>query len=541
MALEKLLVANRGEIALRVFRACRELGIGTVAVVAPDDRGSLHARSADETVEIQSYLHSEEHIRAAKASGAAAVHPGYGFLAESPEFAAAVEAAGLTFVGPTPEALRLGGDKLEAKRIAREAGVPVVPTGDPDELGYPLMIKAAAGGGGRGMRVVREQSDLEGALEAARREAKAAFSDDRIFCERFVERPRHVEIQLLADGEGSVIALGERECSIQRRHQKVLEESPSPALDPALRTAMSDAATAFARAIGYRSAGTAEFMLSGRDFYFLELNGRIQVEHPVTELVTGVDLVAAQLRIASGAPFDPSNNLLLSGHAVEVRLYAEDPRSFLPQTGRLERLRLPQDIRVDTGVEEGDEVGVAYDPLIAKLIAHGPTRHEAFARLRDALAETEVVGVTTNLPLLRWLISHPAVLAGRTTTSFLTDYPPLSEPPLRLPSGPWDGAWRLNLPSPPPRPPPDVDEAAHAAGAAETTERSSLTAPMPGTVIRVLAKAGERVARRQPLLVLEAMKMETPLVAPYDAVVKAVHVAEGDRIAGGALLVELEE
>jgi acetyl/propionyl-CoA carboxylase alpha subunit len=282
-------------------------------------------------------------------------------------------------------------------------------------------------------------------------------------------------------------------------------------------------------------------MLAGGGFYFLELNGRIQVEHPVTELVTGVDLVAAQLRIASGAPFGASNTLLLSGHAVEVRLYAEDPRSFLPQAGRLERLRLPRDIRVDAGAEEGDEVGVAYDPLIAKLIAHGPTRDEAFARLRDALAETELAGVTTNLPFLRWLVAHPAALEGRTTTAFLTDYPPLSEPPLRLPRGPWDGAWRLNLPSPPPHSPPDVDETAHAARAGDGAERSSLTAPMPGTVIRVLAKQGDRVAHRQPLLVLEAMKMETPVVAPYDAVVKAVHVAEGDRIAGGALLVELEE
>ena len=511
-----------------------------MAVVAPDDLGSLHARSADETTEISGYLHSEEHIRAAKATGADAIHPGYGFLAESPEFAAAVEAAGLTFVGPSPEALRLGGDKLEAKRIAREAGVPVVPTGEPDELGFPLMIKAAAGGGGRGMRVVHEPSELSDALEAARREAKAAFGDDRVFCERYVERPRHVEIQLLADGQGAVVALGERECSIQRRHQKVLEESPSTALDPALRASMSDAATGFARAIGYRSAGTVEFMLAGRDFYFLELNGRIQVEHPVTELVTGVDLVVEQLRIASGAPLDSSNTVLLSGHAVEVRLYAEDPRSFLPQTGRLERLRLPQGIRVDAGVEQGDEVGVSYDPLIAKLIAHGPTREEAFARLRDALAETEVAGVTTNLPFLRWLVSHPAVLAGRTSTSFLIDHPPLSEQPLRLPSGPWDGAWRLNLPPPPPHSPPDVDEAAHAAHVGEAAEHSSLTAPMPGTVIRVLAKAGERVTHRQPLLVLEAMKMETPLVSPFDAVVKSVHVAEGDRVAGGTLLVELD-
>jgi acetyl/propionyl-CoA carboxylase alpha subunit len=280
-------------------------------------------------------------------------------------------------------------------------------------------------------------------------------------------------------------------------------------------------------------------MLAGRDFYLLELNGRIQVEHPVTELVTGVDLVAEQLQIAAGEPLGP-RELRLEGHAVEVRLYAEDPRTFLPQAGRLERLRLPRGVRVDAGVEEGDAVGTAYDPMIAKLIAHGPTREEAFARLRDALAETEVDGVTTNLPFLRWLVSHPAVLAGRTTTAFLSDYPPLSEPPLRLPSGPWEGGWRLNLPSPPPHSPPDVDAAA-GARAGEGAEQSTLTAPMPGTVIRVLATEGDRVTHRQPLLVLEAMKMETPVVSPYDATVKAVHVAEGDRVAGGALLVELEE
>jgi acetyl/propionyl-CoA carboxylase alpha subunit len=452
-----------------------------------------------------------------------------------------VEAAGLTFVGPPPEALRLGGDKLEAKRIAQEARVPVVPSGEPHELGYPLMIKAAAGGGGRGMRVVRNSADLDEALAAARREAEAAFGDDRVFFERYVERPRHVEIQLLADGKGTVVGLGERECSVQRRHQKVLEESPSTALDPSLRNAMSGAAVRFAEAIGYRSAGTVEFMLAGRDFYLLELNGRIQVEHPVTELVTGTDLVVEQLRIAGGGSSDATSTLLLDGHAVEVRLYAEDPRSFLPQAGRLERLRLPRGIRVDAGVEEGDEVGIAYDPLIAKLIAHGPTREEAFARLRDALAETDVTGVTSNLPFLRWLVSHPAVLEGRTTTAFLTDYPPLSEWPLRLPGGPWDRAWRLNLPPPPPQSPPDVDEAARGARAGDGAELSALTAPMPGTVIRVLAKEGDRVTHRQPLLVLEAMKMETPLVSPYDAVVKAVHVAEGDRVAGGTLLVELEE
>jgi len=536
--IRKVLVANRGEIAVRVFRTCRELGIGTVAVAAPDDAGALHARSADEVVEISSYFHSEEHIRAARKAGADAIHPGYGFLAESPDFADAVEAAGLAWIGPPGDALRAGGDKLAAKRIATEAGVPVVPAGEPSEIGFPLVVKAAAGGGGRGMRVVRSAGELEEALEAARREAAAAFGDDRVFCERYVERPRHVEIQVLADGAGEAIALGERECSVQRRHQKVLEESPSPALDPDLRGRMSAAALAFSRAVGYRSAGTVEFMLDGRDFYLLELNGRIQVEHPVTELVTGVDLVREQLRIAAGEGIGASNTLL-QGHAVEARLYAEDPRTFLPQTGRVERLRLPDGIRVDQGVEEGDEVGIAYDPLIAKLIAHGATRADALERLREALDATEVEGVVTKLQFLRWLVAHPAVRAGETTTAFLGEHPPLSRPPAALPAGPWRGAWRLNLPGPAPAPPPDLESAAreHSGSA----EQSALTAPMPGTVVKVLVAAGDAVAARQSLVVLEAMKMETPVVSPYDAVVRAVHVAEGDRVAGGAVLVELEE
>jgi acetyl-CoA/propionyl-CoA carboxylase, biotin carboxylase, biotin carboxyl carrier protein len=534
--IQKLLVANRGEIALRVFRACRELGIATVAVAPEDDAGSLHARSADETVRISSYLDAAEHVRAAREAGADAIHPGYGFLAENADFAEAVEAAGLTWVGPPAEALRAGGDKLEAKRIARDPGVPVVPEGEPEEIGYPLVVKAAAGGGGRGMRVVREPGELAESLAAAKREAKAAFGDERVFCERYVERPRHVEIQLLGDSHGTVVALGERECSVQRRHQKVLEEAPSPALDPELRTRMSDAAVAFARAIGYRSAGTAEFMLDGRDFWFLELNGRIQVEHPVTELVSGTDLVAEQIRIAQGERLSAEPRLV--GHAVEVRLYAEDPKTFLPQTGRLERLRLPGGIRVDAGVEEGDEVGTSYDPLIAKLIAHGSTREDALDRLGAALAETDVGGVVTNLPFLRWLVAHPALRAGETTTAFLTEHPPLSAPPLRLPDRPWRGAFRLNLPPPRPSAPPDPDAAAdHGPGA----EQSSLSAPMPGTVIRVLVAEGDRVQPRQPLVVLEAMKMETPVVSPYEAVVRAVHVAEGDRVAGGSVLVELEE
>jgi acetyl/propionyl-CoA carboxylase alpha subunit len=536
-AMRCLLVANRGEIALRIFRACRDEGISTVAVVAPDDRGSLHARSADETIEIASYLDAAEHVRAARESKADAIHPGYGFLAESAEFADAVLAAGLTWIGPPPAALRAGGDKLAAKETAQRAGVPVLPTGTPDEIGYPLLVKAAAGGGGRGMRIVRTADELDDAIAAARREAVGAFGDDTVFFERYLERPRHVEIQLLADKHGTVLALGERECSIQRRHQKVLEESPSAALDPNLRARMSEAAITFARAIGYEGAGTAEFMLDGRDFFFLELNARIQVEHPVTELVAGVDLVREQLRVARGEAIATDCNLV--GHAVEVRLYAEDPRTFLPQAGKLERLRLPAGIRVDAGVEEGDEIGTSYDPMIAKLIAFAATRTEAYDKLAAALRETEVSGVTTNLPFLRWLVAHPLVRAGRTTTAFLTENPPLTEPPPRAPDPAWSGAWRLNLPAPPPRPVPDIDEAAHIYGPA--AEQAAVTAPMPGTVIKVLVAAGDRVSARQALVVLEAMKMETPLVSPYDATVRAVHVAEGDRVAGGTLLVELDD
>ena len=538
--IRKLLVANRGEIAARVFRTCRGFGIGTVAVSAPDDGGAFHTRRADEVFPVGSYLSPEDLVGAAVRSGADGVHPGYGFLAESPAFAEAVAAAGLTWVGPPADVLRGAGDKLAAKRAAAAAAVPVLETGSPAELGFPLMIKAAAGGGGRGMRVVRSPAALADAVEAARREAKAAFGDDTLFFERYVERPRPVEIQLLADRRGWVVHLGERECSIQRRHQKVLEESPSPALDGTLREEMAAAAIRLARALAYEGAGTVEFILEGRAFYFLEVNARIQVEHPVSERVTGVDLVEQQLRIAAGEPLELESRSP-AGHAVEARLYAEDPLSFLPQAGRVERLSLPGAVRVDAGIEAGDDVPVAYDPLVAKLIARGETRDEALDTLAGALAETEVRGVTTNLPFLRWLVAHPEVRAGRTTTAFLDEHPPLSRP-VRVPPV-WAGYWRLNRDHAAPEPsraaPPTVERTAR--GSDGRAAGRSVVAPMPGTVIRVLAGAGERVSPRQPLVVLEAMKMETPLVSPFEATVRRVNVAEGDRVAGGAVLVELEE
>ncbi|HEY7781804.1 MAG TPA: acetyl-CoA carboxylase biotin carboxylase subunit [Ktedonobacterales bacterium] len=438
----RVLIANRGEIAVRIMAACQEMGIRTVAVYSEADRGAVHVRRADEARAIgpapatQSYLNIAAIIQAAKESGADAIHPGYGFLSENADFAAACADAEIVFIGPPPEAIRLMGSKIAAKRAVEAAGVPTVPgylgaARDPrtlareaQRIGYPVMIKASAGGGGKGMRVVRDPADFVEALEAARREALGAFGDDSVFLEKLLEAPRHVEFQILADRHGHVIHLGERECSIQRRHQKIVEESPCVALTPALRTEMGAAAVAAARAAGYVNAGTCEFLLdAGGRYYFLEMNTRLQVEHPVTESVTGLDLVRHQLRIAAGEPLGITQERIAPrGHAIEVRLYAEDPaHGYLPSTGTVVAFDAPRapGVRVDAGVEAGDEVSMHYDPMLAKLIVSAEDRAGAVARLRWALDHFGVLGVTTNLPLLRAIATDEAFAAGDTNTDFL--------------------------------------------------------------------------------------------------------------------------
>jgi len=443
----KVLIANRGEIAIRVMRACRELGMESVAVYSEADAAAPHVACADAAVCIgpapsrDSYLNIPRIIEAAQASGAEAIHPGYGFLAENAAFARAVEDAGLVFIGPTPAAIAAMGDKTLARRTVAAAGVPVVPADeDPPRggealaaaarrLGYPLLVKAAAGGGGKGMRVVRDASALLAAFDAAAREAGGAFGDDRLFLERYVERPRHVEVQVLADHHGALVHLGERECSIQRRHQKIIEETPSPVVDAALRTRMTNAALAAARCVGYRSARTVEFLLDpSGEFFFLEMNTRLQVEHPITELVTGIDLVQAQLRIAMDEPlWFHQNDVVHRGHAIECRICAEDPaQQFLPSPGTIVHLREPHGpgIRVDSGITAGYAVPLFYDPLLAKLSVWGETREAARRRLRAALREYVVLGCTTAIPFLLDLLDHPAFVSGETHTHFIPEHFP---------------------------------------------------------------------------------------------------------------------
>jgi 3-methylcrotonyl-CoA carboxylase alpha subunit len=649
MYFDKILIANRGEIAVRIIRACRELGIAAVAVYSEADRAALHVRLADQAYLLgpaaptESYLHAERILDVARRSGAQAIHPGYGFLSERAHFARACHAAGVTFIGPPPEAIDHMGSKVAAKRLAEHAGVPTAHgyMGDdqrPAQLreeaqrvGFPLLIKASAGGGGKGMRAVHDVAEFDSALEGAQREARAAFGDDAVFLERLIERPRHVEIQVLADDHGGCVSLFERECSIQRRHQKIIEESPSSALSPKLRAAMGAAAVRLALAAGYRNAGTIEFLLDEEGhFFFLEMNTRLQVEHPVTELVAGVDLVQLQIAIAAGVPLPFAQaDLIQRGHAIEVRVYAEDPATFLPSTGRV-ALFAPAagpGIRNDAGLESGDEVTVYYDPLLAKLIVSAPDRPSAIARLRCALDDYTVLGVTTNLPLLRAIAAHADFAAGATRTDFLAATGLANaifdrlDPPIEvlIAIAIWDrqapskDLWRLSHDSmrlrytfagtehlvfatrAADRWRVQVGEAAHVVaiiarqpelltlefdgqrverfriapdgdalligwrGACYSLARAvalsvdalagranrpqsfaSLEAPMPGTLIKVLVDEGQSVVARQPLVVLEAMKMEHVVIAPYDGVVRKLPFRSGALVAKGAALVELE-
>ncbi len=446
MMFGSILVANRGEIACRVMATARRMGLRTVAVYSEADRDALHVATADEAHAIgpaaarESYLRGDAIIAAAKASGAEAVHPGYGFLSENAEFAEACAAAGLLFIGPPPPSIRAMGSKSAAKALMGRAGVPLVPgyhgedqdaarlQAEAARIGFPALIKASAGGGGKGMRVVDREEDFAAALGLAKSEARAAFGDDQVLVERYLTRPRHIEVQVFADTHGNVVHLFERDCSIQRRHQKVVEEAPAPGMDPARRAAMGRAACDAASAIGYVGAGTVEFIAEGEEFFFMEMNTRLQVEHPVTEMITGQDLVEWQLRVAAGERLPLlQEDLTIRGHAVEVRVYAEDPsRAFVPSVGRLSRLRQPRGgngVRVDSGVREGDEITIHYDPMIAKLIAWGETRAEAVGRLSVALQGYEVVGVQTNLDLLRSIAAHPAFRAAELDTGFIGRHP----------------------------------------------------------------------------------------------------------------------
>jgi acetyl-CoA carboxylase, biotin carboxylase subunit len=442
----KILIANRGEIAIRIIRTCRELGIRTVAIYSEADVESLHVRMADEAVCVgpaasaQSYLKIEAIVAAAKDLNAEAIHPGYGFLAESAEFARAVNAAGLVFIGPSPEAMEIMGSKTSARRAAVEAGVSIVPgTVEPlasfdeasataQKFGYPVMLKAAAGGGGKGMRLVSESSELRSAFETAQTEAAAAFGDSSLYIEKAVERPRHIEIQIFGDTHGNVVHLGERECSIQRRHQKVIEECPSPLNDPDLRRRMGEAAAKIGRAVNYTGAGTVEFLFSDvtHDFYFLEMNTRLQVEHPVTELVTGRDLVREQFRVAIGEQLSfKQDDVDWQGHAIECRIYAEDPaNNFFPSPGTITHLREPAGpgVRIDSGVTRLSEVSIHYDPMIAKLAVWGRTRDEAIDRLKRALDEYEVSGITTTLSFFREVVKDEEFISGKLDTGFITRF-----------------------------------------------------------------------------------------------------------------------
>ncbi len=661
---ERVLVANRGEIACRVMATARRLGISTVAVYSEADAGARHVALADDARAIgpapprDSYLNIENIIAAALDAGAQAVHPGYGFLAENADFAEACTGAGLVFIGPGADAMRVMGLKDRAKEAMEKAGVPVVPgyhgadqseqvlAKAAGEIGFPVLIKAVAGGGGKGLRRVNEKAEFSAALEGARREASSAFGVDRVLVEKWIVGPRHIEIQVFADSHGNAVHLFERDCSLQRRHQKVMEEAPAPGMPADLRERMGESAVAAARAIGYQGAGTVEFIveaahgLDSAAFYFMEMNTRLQVEHPVTELVTGQDLVEWQFRVAAGEALPlAQDELAIEGHAVEARLYAEDPaRNFLPSTGVLKRLRLGREdphLRIDTGVREGDEVTVHYDPMIAKIIAWDRDRASALKRLRAALGECQVAGVATNIAFLRRVAGHQGFVDGGIDTEFISDHwselvPEADHVPGRVlalaslylllerqaqaaadeddPFSPWASAsgWRLNgeghdllrfavsgrdievkvhyrdggyifdLPDgalaargelgPTGELDAVLDGARLAAavlregreltimcqggshrlvlhdpldtGALDETAGGAVVAPMPGRILSVNASPGEQVRGGQTLVIMEAMKMEHTLTAPFDALVERVNVEAGDQVEEGSLLLE---
>jgi acetyl-CoA/propionyl-CoA carboxylase, biotin carboxylase, biotin carboxyl carrier protein len=556
-----VLVANRGEIAVRVLRACRELGLVGVAVYSEPDAGALHVREADRAVPLggaavgESYLDQAKLLAAAEQAGAEAVHPGYGLLSEHAGFAQAVAGAGLVWVGPPAEAIRQMGDKLAARRAVLAAGVEPVPgttepVADPAEVvafgqanGWPVAVKAAAGGGGRGIRVVAGPGGAADALAAATREAQAAFGDGACYLERFFERPRHVEVQVLADAHGGIVHLGERDCSVQRRHQKLVEEAPSPGLPAEVRQRLQTWAVTVAKACGYVGAGTVEFLWdpASGGAWFLEMNTRIQVEHPITEQVTGVDIVAAQLRVAAGQPLGlAQEDVGVRGHAIECRVNAEDPaRGFLPTPGTIADLRWPggPGIRVDAGYERGDTVSRFYDDLLGKLVAWAPDRDQAIARALAALDELVVEGVATTASALALVLGHDDFRAGRHWTTWLEEAVDLGPLPAATPQEPEadftvtvDGrAWPVRLYRHRPSAP-----------TGGTAGKGSVSSPLAGTLARVEVVAGQRVAEGEVLAVVEAMKMETPLLAPFSGTVVGVSSALGGSVAAGQVVVELE-
>jgi acetyl-CoA/propionyl-CoA carboxylase biotin carboxyl carrier protein len=601
--LTKVLVANRGEIAVRVIRTCRELGIATVAVYSDLDRHALHVRLADEAYALggqtaaESYLNTEAILEVITRSGADAVHPGYGFFSENTDFARAITARGLVFVGPPPEAIEVMGDKVSSRRAAAAAGVAGVPgtteflKGPADviafgeEHGWPVAIKAAFGGGGRGMKVVSSADQVAEALESAQREAKAAFGRDEAYLERYLTWPRHIEMQVFADAHGNAVWLGERDCSSQRRHQKLIEESPAANFPDEIRRAMGEAAVTVARACGYVNAGTVEFLFQDGEFYFLEMNTRLQVEHPVTEMVTGMDLVALQLRVAAGEPLGFSQAEVIAarrGHAIEVRLNAEDPSGgrFMPSPGTISRLRWPDGfgVRVDAGYAEGDTVSQYYDNLIAKLVVWGPDRDTARRRAIRALEETEIVGVATTIPADLAILGHPDFIAGEHSTRWVEDRLDLSgisPPPPAEGEAERDGArvernvdvevdgrrYQVRLWVPdvapvtalggpgasagpgvggsraPARPRAGVGGGVGHGGAAGS---GNVTVPMQGTVVKILVAVGDAVEVGQTVCVLEAMKMENNVAAERSGTVAEIKVRPGATVAAGDTVMVIE-